>query len=75
VNFLECTVGFGGKAEVAWLCVDDDKDGGGTVATDEVVDKHVVLVQLGTRVVPADYLLTSCKQGHRSHTYQRLQQR
>ena len=57
VNFLDGAVSLGGKPDVLQLDVDDHEDRLGTVVSDQVVDEDVVLVELGSRVVPPDDLL------------------
>lgn len=54
VHFFNCNVSLGGQAQVLRLRVNDDEDGVRAVAAKQLVDGDVVLVELGTGMIPAD---------------------
>lgn len=62
MHFLHRSISLSGQAEVLGLGIDDDKHRVGAVSAHELVDGDVIRVQLRTRVIPADNLLTSYTQ-------------
>ena len=61
MNFLNCPISFSGKAQIFWLCINDDKNRIWTVSPDQLIDCNIILMKFGSSMVPADNLFSCWK--------------
>ena len=57
MNLLNNFVSLSWKSNPRGLRVDDDEDTVGTILPDQIVDQNIILMQLRSSVIPANYSL------------------
>ncbi len=72
MNFLHSSIGLCWQTQGFGMSIDDDQDWCLTVPPDQFVDENIILIQLRTRMVPSNNLLTCYKMTSESYDIFRL---